>query len=331
MKLNLKKIISAALAVILTAGIAALAGCAKNNRPVDMAKLKSGKLDLSGYKLSFEDNFDGKKLNKKVWKHCDEEESPRRGGYWVKDAVSIKDSNLCITTDYRKDGKFGEGWYTGAVETWPRGYESEDKMPKTGFAQKYGYFEARCKVPEIYGAWAAFWLMPANNFKGDEPGSGADGSEIDIFESMYMYINDPLYQNSVTHAIHIDGYGDELKSMGSQHYYMENLYNEYHTYGLEWTPEEYVFYIDGKETWRTNTTPSKTERGVKYNNISHVPEYIILSCEVAGTEKDGNVYAGQEFNADGELVTAWNGDQLKNDKNKKYDFLIDYVKVYEKK
>ncbi len=35
-----------------------------------------------------------------------------------------------------------------------------------------------------------------------------------------------------------------------------------------WTPEHYVFYVDGKETWRTD------------NGVSHRPEYMILSLEV---------------------------------------------------
>lgn len=319
----MKKIISAVMSAVMLASVFTLYGCGKKDEPIDLAKLESNKLDLSGYTLTFEDSFDGDALNSKYWHHCDEEEGTRKGGYWVKDAVSVADSNLKITIDYRENGKFGAGWYTGAVETCPNDICE-------GFDQQYGYFEARCKVPEVYGAWAAFWLMPSNNFKGDQPGSGADGSELDIFESMYMYINDPMYQNSVTHAIHIDGYGDDIKSMGSQHFYMENLYTEYHTYGLEWTPEEYIFYIDGKETWRTSKTIDKKDNKTEYDNIAHVPEYLILSCEVAGTTKDGAVYPGQEFNSDGELVTAWNGDQTKNDKNKKYEFLVDYVRVYKK-
>lgn len=328
----MKKSISIITAVLMLAAVFAFGGCGKKDEPVKLAELESNKLDLSAYSLTFEDNFDGSELNPEIWHHCDEDEGPRKGGYWVKDAVSVADSNLKIAIDWRENGKFGAGWYTGGVETSPVGFHaSDDAKPIKGFEQQYGYFEARCKVPEVYGAWAAFWLMPSNNFKGDQPGSGADGSELDIFESMYMYINDPLYQNSVTHAIHIDGYGDDIKSMGSQHFYMEDLYTEYHTYGLEWTPEEYIFYIDGKETWRTNKTPDKNEKGKEYDNIAHTPEYIILSCEVAGTTKDGVVYPGQGFDGDGNLVTAWNGDQSKNDKNKSYDFLVDYVKVYEKK
>ena len=206
-------------------------GCGADESLVYMKELQSNKIDLSGYELTFEDNFDGDALDTKVWTYCDEG-GQRRGGYWIDDAVSVKDSNLRIAVEYREDGELGSGWYTGAVES------TASENGATGFSQKYGYFEARCKVPKIYGAWAAFWLMPVNNFKDDVPGSGDDGSEIDIFESMYMYMKDPDYQNSVTHAIHIDGYGDNLKSLGSKHFSMEDLYDTYHTYGLEWNENE---------------------------------------------------------------------------------------------
>ena len=39
----------------------------------------------------------------------------------------------------------------------------------------------------------------------------------------------------------------------------------YHVFSVEWTPTEYVFRIDGRETWRTSV------------GISHVPQYPILS------------------------------------------------------
>ena len=43
----------------------------------------------------------------------------------------------------------------------------------------------------------------------------------------------------------------------------------FHDYALLWTPEEYVFYVDGKEVWLT-----------KAGGVSQVPEYLKLTKEI---------------------------------------------------
>lgn len=272
----------------------------------------------SSWELVFEDNFDGDKLNDKVWRYSYDEEEPRRGGYRVNDAVFVENGNLVIRTNYRKDGKFGEGWYTGAVFT----QKDPNNAQFEGFSTKYGYFEVRCKVPEIYGTWAAFWLMPESGFKNDKFGTGEDGAEIDIFESPYMY--DKTFKNTVSHAIHIDGYGEELKSLSDKptQKFVKNLYSEYHTYALERNENEYIFYIDGTETWRTKDA---------VGTVSQVAEYLYLSVEVGGEVIDGKPVAGKAKGENGELVDFWAGNLDKNSKEENYDFLVDYVRVYQKK
>lgn len=119
-------------------------------------------LDLTGYAMTFEDNFDGDHFNTEYWRYPYAEEGVRKGGYWVNDAVSVRDGNLYITTDYREDGKFGPGWYSGCIETAVETYGGDETGAAEnhkGFSQTYGYFEVRCKVPEIVGSWAAFWMM----------------------------------------------------------------------------------------------------------------------------------------------------------------------------
>lgn len=287
------------------------------------------------WELVFEDTFDGDKLDTTKWHYGYKEEGIRRGGYWVDDAVFVKDGNLVIRTDYREDGKFGPGWYTGAIETSKSTYKAkeEDVQPDTfkGFSGQYGYYEVRCKVPESIGIWAAYWLMPDSNFKQDVPGSGADGAEIDIFESPFMY--QKTYKQTVSHAVHIDGYGADIKSSGSPQQFVKNLYSEFHTYALEWNENEYIFYVDGMETWRNSKTTKEQDRdenGNPYDTIAHCMEYMILSVEVGGEEIDGVVTPGKVKGEDGSMQNHWSGDASKNDKSKKYDFLVDYVKVYQK-
>ena len=75
---------------------------------------------------------------------------------------------------------------------------------------------------------------------------------------------------------------------------MPGVMNGFHTFGLWWKPDEYVFYVDGKETWRS-----------KAGGVCQVPEYILLSDEI------GN----------------WAGDIAKA--NLPDQFCVDYVRVYD--
>ena len=74
----------------------------------------------------------------------------------------------------------------------------------------------------------------------------------------------------------------------------QNVMEGFHTFSLLWTPTEYVFYVDGKETWRT-----------KAGGVCQVPLYIKLSDEVGD----------------------WAGD-IKKVKLPD-EFLVDYVRVYD--
>lgn len=312
----MKKKIALAMAAVLLV-CAAFTGCSPA-KTIPQSKSKS--VDLTGYELTFEDNFDGDSVNTTYWQYPYKEEGVRKGGYWVDDAVQVKDGNLIITTDYRKDGKFGEGWYGGCIETAAESYTgSKSEHPDhVGFSQTYGYFEVRCKVPAIQGSWAAFWMMPDSNFKDDRLGTGEDGAEIDIFESMYFSQKDNKVKSSVTHAIHVDGYQeDEIQSLGSDYFYVKNLYEDFHTYGLKWTKDEYVFYVDGQETWRTKD---------KLGTVAQVSHYLMLSMETGGAVVDGKPLPGRD--KDGS--EWWCGDSMKNDLTPKYEFVVDYVKVYQK-
>lgn len=328
------KFMSAILAIWLT--VLSAIGINTNTtviKPADEPQFKA----TGDWNLVFEDNFDGDKLDMTKWRYGYNEEGIRRGGYWVDDAISVKDGNLNIRTDYRNDGKFGKGWYTGAIETSKKTFEDRDTTtPPTaeesaykGFSGQYGYYEVRCKVPAAVGIWAAYWLMPDSNFKDDIMGTGKDGSEIDIFESPFMYTP---YKQSISHAVHIDGYGEGLKSTGSDQYFIKNLYNDFHTFALEWNESEYIFYIDGTETWRNSKTGKEKDRdanGKPYDTVAQCMEYMILSVEVGGGTIDGVVTPGKEKQGD-EIVTHWSGDASKNKTDKAYDFLVDYVKVYQK-
>ncbi|MEE1320767.1 MAG: glycoside hydrolase family 16 protein [Acutalibacteraceae bacterium] len=266
------------------------------------------KLD-SRFELVWSDEFEGDKLDKSKW-NTNWWEIERKGGYWHDDMVKVENGNLVITTAYYENGleipdkyknyfstrphkEYKEGWYTGCVT----GQGNQNFL--------YGYYECRAILPKSTGMWSAFWMMNKNVEKVD--GSGKDGTEVDIFESMYYKDVSWGAGDAIVSGIHYDGYGEDHKGDSIGKWFANNPYEEYNTYGLEWTPEEYIFYINGVETGRLST-----------GGVSQNPEYLILSCEVAGA----NGIADADRNGTGEMSME-PGDTA--------EFIVDYVRVYKHK
>ena len=192
--------------------------------------------------LIWHDEFDGDSLNMDNWDYRGL--GIRRDANNTEDAIEVTDGNLIIST-FAEDGQI----YTGMIGT-------QDLFENT-----YGYYESRVKFQSEEGQWSAFWLQSSTlgQVIGDVNQSGA---EIDIFEYR------ALYGEKVQHALHWDGYAEHHQKLGYSHI-QNNLSTGWHVIGLDWTPDEYVFYVDGNETWRTSEA------------VSGAPQYIILSVEVS--------------------------------------------------
>ena len=123
-----------------------------------------------------------------------------------------------------------------------------------------------------------FWTTISSHF--GRRGSGKIWAEGDIME----YYGD--FGNRMTHNVHW-AYGPNQKSSGQLISYLEGVSKGYHTYGLEWTPEKYAFYIDGLKFHEIK------------EGISHIDEYIILSMEIPfNLEKLSGAIAPDTFKVD---------------------------------
>jgi beta-glucanase (GH16 family) len=262
----------------------------------------------SRFELVWSDEFDGDELDTTKW-YYPWWETERKGGFWHEDMVAVKDGNLVITTAYFDEPlenyyydkwhdsidfkDYKAGWYTGCVET------------RGKFEQTYGYFECRCILPKSSGMWSAFWMMNEGVYNVN--GSGQDGTEVDIFESMYYKDVKWGFGDAVISGIHYDGYGEGHNGDSIDKWYANNPYEEFNTYGLEWNENEYIFYINGVETGRLST-----------GGVSQNPEYLLLSCEVAG--ENGVAYADRHGVG-----------PMSMEPGETAEFIVDYVRVYQYK
>jgi len=264
-------------------------------------KPKGQRLDLSKFELTWSDEFDGDRLDRSKWLGYIDAEVPvfdegvrrRRGGYWTLDMVRVADGVLRIPTEYHAEGFAGgpPGWYCAGLNT------------SHSMNQRFGYFEVCCKLPKGKGQWSAFWMFNRQVWEAD--GSGRGGTEIDIYESPYYRHKLPLFKNVVTSNLHYDGYGKAHRMRNVGKFRVTDPYDTFHTYGLEWNENEYIFYIDGVESGRSS-----------FGGVSQNEQYLILSVE-------------QSANA-GERI-GWAGDIRKNKPGEITDFVVDYVRVYQYK
>lgn len=326
----MKKIISVILACAVILGAAAITGCSKKQ---DDSWKTNEKYDLSvpvlnedGWYLVFEDHFDGDSLNenitfgekytgnKEIWTtsphairwESQDEDKPEQACWWCPTMVEIKDSNAIIHSRYEEnhtcDGDCPKaGRFTSGIETRLISGDNNDNKGTADtmlFSQAFGYFECRVKFPASQGLWSAFWLQSSNQRKvGNE---GQDGTEIDVYES--AFINSK--ESEMGHALLWDGYGKDGKVEDYIGSLEQDLYDGYHTYALKWTPEYYVFYIDGKPTWATDG-----------GEVSKVKEFLRLTVEID---------AGDGYGPHGQKIGLFSHDNDDND-----DFMIDYVKVWQ--
>jgi beta-glucanase (GH16 family) len=223
---------------------------------------------VEGYRLVWADEFDGDTLDTTKWDH--RYLGRRRGAMNVKETVTLDgDGHLVLTT--RRNGDVCESAMIG----------TQGKFETT-----FGYFECRAKLQTQVGHWSAFWIQsPANGQVIDDPANS--GVEIDVLEYLCRT------PDVVHHNLHWNGYGEHRRSGGGKAT-VPGLSEGWHTFGVLWTQTEYVFYVDGVETWRTDKAISKR------------PQYIILSLEVG----------------------KWAGD-IREAKLPDH-FTIDYVRVYQK-
>jgi beta-glucanase (GH16 family) len=130
-----------------------------------------------------------------------------------------------------------------------RPYLSGQLQTKGSFAQQYGYFEARAKLPQGAGVSGAFWLLPAD---------GSWPPELDVVESDGA--------GALAMAAHTLQTGDHT----ADEHWGDNVpgaATEFHTYGVDWEPDRITWYVDGKQA-ASEPTPADFHR----------PMYILLDA-----------------------------------------------------
>jgi beta-glucanase (GH16 family) len=202
--------------------------------------------------LSFEDHFNASSLNTAVWNTVQ-----FYGEIEVLPDGSKVSFNGTSATNYDTNANGNS-----CLRIWPQLTNGSKWVERTidtdgKFSQKYGYFEARMKMPVGRGLWPAFWLY--NHIGNLRP-------EIDVVEayngagsSVGWGTNDvPVLPNNYSMGGTLLDNGAALQTAGpwklqSTVFGFKLLSDDFHVYATEWTETEVAFFFDGVEIARTST------------------------------------------------------------------------------
>jgi beta-glucanase (GH16 family) len=173
----------------------------------------------------------------------------------------IEKGNLVITA--RKESYTGDDGVT-------RDYTSARLRTQGLFAQAYGRFEARIKIPEGQGMWPAFWMLGDDIPSVGWPKSG----EIDIMENIGK---EPATIHGSLHGPSTTARTSDLTSIFTLPA-GRNFADDFHLYAVEWSPATVRFYVDANlyATFRSSDWPA----GGKW--VFDHPFFIILNLAVGG-------------------------------------------------
>ena len=145
-------------------------------------------------------------------------------------------------------------------------YRLNGHVMTNGHYFRYGVLAARIKFQQLQGQHASLWMQPAISESTTDPAraerrsTSSSGSATSVKNgglASFIYMLTPDGPEKVGGQLE-----DPDQYLAAQD---DSWFKDYHVFSVEWTPEAYVFRIDGQETWRTT------------QGISHQPEYPILS------------------------------------------------------
>lgn len=233
------------------------------------------------WRPDFEETFSGSRLDKTVWNDQEREHeatlAPRTCALVHPAARSVGDGvlRLGVALDPARAGQPCDYDWKGSTGRSPYLLTTQVATEHTYHTQ-YGIVAARIKPQRADGMHSAFWMLPQDSrFVDDDP---AQGAEIDVMEfwgdtgrgaetiGSFVTWHGPGW-SSLSLG---DKFPGARRALGADREWWE----EFHVFSVEWTPEEYVFRVDGREYYRERQA------------VSHVPGYLVLSMLAADYELD---------------------------------------------
>ncbi len=258
-------------------------------------------LPEGNWKLVWADEFDGTELDRTKWLFRLDFWGERNPAYTDQGVVLDGNSHIELHRTV-EDGRYvspqlqtGSNSFdipkTKAVNPWgeANSFWPLGDLPKPTFMHRYGYYECRCKFQKYpEEMWSAFWTQAPGI--GTTYGDEWSGVESDIMECFFA--------GKATTGNIMGGYADKLREEARVRYDLPETEDGWHRFGMDWSPDGYVFYCDGQKVSETHET------------VSRVPQFILLTTEIQGYRNNKPLFCEGEYVDDA--------------------FIADYVRVFDR-
>ncbi len=165
----------------------------------------------------------------------------------------------------------------------------------------YGRIEFRAKVPTGRGAWAAGWLL-GDSYRDEI--SWPYCGEIDVLECVGYEIDDSTGTGKNHATCHTRAYYFKQNNQIGSEIAVDSMHTKFHTYAIEWYEDRILGFLDGEHYY----TYDKNQNELEWPFDK--PQNIIVNIAVGG------VWGGREG-----IDPSWDSHQ----------YILDYIRVYEKK
>jgi beta-glucanase (GH16 family) len=180
----------------------------------------------------------------------------------------------------------GSFFPTSVNDEWHR-YTSASINTRNTVSWTYGRFEIRAKMPQGKGTWPAIWFLSplrTPNVPGPPQPRGPDGREVlgpfrgpNSGESSHGEID--LMESWGSHpnrtAVHIHGTPGPTPSRTVP---VDDMYNRFHVYALEWFPDRMDFFLDDQKILTYAKDPAA---GWAFDH----PLYLIMNIACGGPDE----------------------------------------------
>jgi beta-glucanase (GH16 family) len=203
-------------------------GCKKNDAATTPSTTDvNDSLDLPGWKLVWNDEFNGNKIDLTKWNY---EVNGDGGGnnelqYYTDSSWNSFIEDSCLVIQALKQNYKGKEYMSARLNTNLKG----DWL--------YGRFDIRAKLPYGQGLWPAIWMLPTDWVYGGWPQSG----EIDIMEELGD--NTQKVYGTIHYA---SSAGNHVQQGGNYTLTSGTFAGEFHLFTVVWDSTGMKFYVDNK-------------------------------------------------------------------------------------